>query len=153
MIMKTQKQRTAIAMACALVLGALPTAWANNEGAAKSDKHFAMMDTNGDGKISRAEHAAGAKKMFTECDANKDGIVTAAEMDASMKNKGEMAMKDDKTSAEKIKEIDTDNDGKLTATEHDAGVEKMFGKMDTDGDGSLSKAECDAGMKLMKRGT
>jgi hypothetical protein len=42
-----------------------------------------MMDTNGDGKISRAEHAAGAKQMFAQCDANRDGIVTAAEMDAA----------------------------------------------------------------------
>jgi hypothetical protein len=151
--MKTQKQRIGIAMACTLALCALPAAWAGNEHGAKSDKHFAMMDTNGDGKVTRAEHAAGAKKMFTECDANKDGIVTAAEMDAAMKNKGEMAMKDDKTSTEKIKEIDTDNDGKLTTAEHEAGTEKMFGKMDTDGDGSISKAECDAGMKLMKRGT
>jgi Ca2+-binding EF-hand superfamily protein len=111
------------------------------------------MDANGDGKVSRAEHAAGAKKMLAECDANKDGIVTAAEMDAAMKNSGEMAAPDDKSSAEKIKEIDQDGDGKLTTAEHDAGTAKMFGKMDTNGDGFLSKEECDAGMKLMKRGT
>ena len=150
--MNTRKQRTSVVVACTLALCALPAAFANHHDGDKSDQHFKLMDTNSDGKISRAEHAAGAKKMFAECDANKDGIVTAAEMDASMKKKGEMAAVDDKSSAEKIKEIDTDSDGKLTTAEHEAGVEKMFGKMDTNGDGFLSKEECDAGMKLMKKG-
>ncbi len=32
-----------------------------------------MMDTNGDGKITAAEHADGAKQMYTKMDADKDG--------------------------------------------------------------------------------
>ena len=55
--------------------------------------------------------------------------------------------------AEKIKEIDQNNDGKLTAAEHAAGTEKMFDKMDTNHDGFISKEECAEGMKLMKKGT
>ena len=42
-----------------------------NEGSA--DAVFQMMDTNGDGKISREEHAAGAKHMFDTMDADQDG--------------------------------------------------------------------------------
>ena len=145
--MKTGKKRTSIITACSLALCALPAAFAGPEG----DKHFKMMDTNGDGKITKAEHAAGAKGMFKQCDANQDGIVTAAEMDAAMTAKGEKLGPDDKTSAEKIQVIDQDGDGKLTLAEHDAGSEKMFAKMDKDRDGSLTKAECDEGQKMMKK--
>lgn len=110
------------------------------------------MDTNGDGKVSRAEHAAGAKMMFTECDANHDGIVTAAEMDTSAKAaKHDKHDKYEKTSAEKIKMIDQNGDGQLTAAEHETGADQMFAKADTDGDGSLSLEEVREGMKMKKK--
>ena len=141
------KKRKSMLLACGLVLGALPAVMAGPDG----DKHFKMMDANGDGKISRAEHAAGAKQMFTQCDVNRDGIVTAAEMDAAMALKGEKPGRNDKSSAEKIRVIDQNGDGKLSKAEHDAGTESMFAKMDKDGDGFLSKAECDEGMKMMKK--
>ena len=133
-------------VACSLAICALPGAYAGND----ADKHFKKMDANGDGKITRAEHAAGAKQMFAECDANKDGVVTAAEMDAATARHGKPD-KFDKTAAEKIAVIDQNGDGKLTTAEHEAGTEKMFGLMDTNGDGSLTKEECAAGMKRMKR--
>ncbi|MGH7944498.1 MAG: EF-hand domain-containing protein [Opitutaceae bacterium] len=116
-----------------------------------ADKHFKMMDANGDGKISRAEHAVSAKQMFTQTDANGDGIVTAAEMDAAMAAKGEKPGKDHKSSVEKIKVLDQNGDGRLTTAEHESGTEKMFGKMDKDADGSLSKEECEEGLKTMKK--
>lgn len=146
--MNTRNSHTSILVACTLALCLAPSAFAGKD----SDKHFKMMDANGDGKITRAEHATAAKKMFTECDANRDGIVTAAEMDASMKSQGQKPARDDKTSAEKIQVIDQNGDGQLTTAEHEAGSEKMFARMDTDGDGALSKTECDAAMKMMKKG-
>ena len=133
--------------ACGFALCLLPAAFAENH----ADKHFKMMDANGDGKISRAEHAAGAKQMFAQCDANRDGVVTAAEMDAAMAAKGEKPDKHDKSSAEKIKVIDQNGDGKLTIAEHDAGTESMFAKMDKNGDGFLSKEECNEGQKMLKK--
>ena len=144
--MNTVIKRTVV-VACGLAFVALPAGLAGPD----ADKHFKMMDTNGDGMISRAEHAAGAKKMFTECDANKDGIVTAAEMEAHSIAQGEKTTKNDKAIAEKIREIDQNGDGRLTTVEHEAGSEKMFAKMDTNGDGSLSKQECDEGMKKIKK--
>jgi Ca2+-binding EF-hand superfamily protein len=145
--MKTQGNRLRIALACSVAACALPAVSAGPDG----DKHFAMMDANGDGKITRAEHATAAKKMFAQCDANHDGIVTAAEMDAAMAAKGEKPGKGDKSSAEKIKVIDQDGDGRLTAAEHEAGSEQMFARMDKNSDGSLSKEECDEGQKMLKR--
>ena len=145
--MKTGTKRTSIIVACSLAICALPAAFAGPGG----DKHFKKMDTNADGKISRAEHAAGAKQMFTECDANRDGLVTATEMQTAIAAQGTKPGKHDKTAAQKIKEIDQNADGQLTVAEHEAGTEKMFGKMDKDGDGFLSKAECDAAEKKYKQ--
>ena len=128
----------------AMLLGALllvPAA------AMAGDDKAKLMDTNNDGVISSAEHAAGAKTMFTQMDANNDGKVTAAEMDAyhaaKMGGKGGDKMK--MTSAEKIKKIDTDGDGAISAAEHDAASAQMFTKMDADGDGNLTAAEMKAG--------
>jgi hypothetical protein len=49
----------------------------------------------------------------------------------------------------KIKMIDTDGDGTITAAEHEAGAKKMFEKMDKDHDGKLSAAEVQAGHDRM----
>jgi Ca2+-binding EF-hand superfamily protein len=139
---------------------------------------FKMMDTNNDGKISATEHGTGAKKMFEMMDANKDGKVTVEEMEAAQtammgKARGttSTAMGDktipetadkpvtekgpmDKTghmmsAADKIKVVDTDGDGVLSAQEHEAGARSMFEKMDTDKDGNLTKNEMTAGHNKM----
>ena len=121
--------------------------------AAKPDAEFAAMDTNKDGKVSAEEHAAASKKMFDMMDANKDGKVTAAEMTAAHQRvTGKKAKKSDMSATDKIKVIDTDGDGILTAEEHAAGSRAMFEKMDTDKDGFLSKDEIAAGhAQMMKK--
>ena len=118
--------------------------------AAKPDAGFAAMDTNKDGKVSAEEHAAASKKMFVMMDANKDGKVTAAEMTAAHQRvTGKKANKSDMSAADKIKVIDKDRDGILTAEEHAAGSRAMFEKMDTDKDGFLTKDEIEAGHAQM----
>jgi Ca2+-binding EF-hand superfamily protein len=127
---------------------------------------FQQMDTNGDGKISPEEHAAAAKKMFEMMDTNGDGKVTADEMTAAHeKMMGKAAGAKDKdakhegmkheelSAADKIKVVDTNGDGVLTAEEHAAGAKMMFDKMDTNHDGFLSKAELVAGHQKMMHKT
>ena len=104
------------------------------------------MDTNKDGKVSADEHVAAAKQMFDTMDANKDGNVTADEMEAAHERvTGRKATKSDMSAADKIKVIDTDGDGVLTAEEHARGSRAMFEKMDTDKDRFLTKDELAAG--------
>lgn len=49
-------------------------------------EHWKKLDTNGDGKLSKAEAQAGAPRLaerFEQLDANKDGFVTSEEMKAA----------------------------------------------------------------------
>jgi hypothetical protein len=56
------------------------------------------------------------------------------------------------SAADKIKAVDSNGDGALTAAEHEAGAKKMFAKMDSNKDGFLSKAELTEGhAKLMPK--
>ena len=138
--------------AIALVGGSLFATLAFGAGpkAAKPDAEFAAMDTNKDGKVSAEEHAAASKKMFDMMDANKDGKVTPAEMAAAHQRvTGQKAKKSDMSSVDKIKVIDTNGDGVLSAEEHAVGSRSMFEKMDRDKDGFLSKDEIVAGHAQM----
>jgi Ca2+-binding EF-hand superfamily protein len=132
-------------------LAASPAAFAG-KGGGGVDHQFSMMDADGDGKISAAEHAAGAKKMFETMDADKDGKVTAKEMEtAHQQVTGDQAKKSEMSAADKIKMIDTNGDGVISTDEHIAGGKKMFDMMDTNKDGFLTKAELTAGHKMMHK--
>ena len=147
------KTKTSFLLAGGLLLAALP-AFAND-----ADDKFKLMDTNGDGKVSREEHAAAAQAMFGKMDANSDGIVTADEMTAMHHEKKSSKLKfwqkkdkhDEMSSSEKISIIDTNGDGKISRAEHEAGSAKMFTKMDANDDGVLSKEECEAGEEMMHK--
>jgi Ca2+-binding EF-hand superfamily protein len=152
--MKNQLSKTvatALVAVCSITLAGTGV-WAGGASGG-SDHEFKMMDGNGDGKITAAEHDAAAAKMFEKMDADKDGKVTAAEMEAAHeKVTGSKPMKTDMRAADKIKMIDTNGDGVVTAAEHASGAKMMFEKMDTDKDGSLSKSECAEGHAKMLHG-
>jgi Ca2+-binding EF-hand superfamily protein len=117
-----------------------------------SDMMVKMMDANQDGKITSDEHAAGAKKMFERMDANKDGQVSETEMSdhhREMMSKHHGKGMKEMSSAEKIRTVDSNEDGLLTAQEHAVASKQMFGQMDKDQDGALTAAEIDAGHKKM----
>jgi hypothetical protein len=50
---------------------------------------MAAVDTDEDGRISRAEFAGGPSPMFDALDANSDGVVTGAEIDARLAERRE----------------------------------------------------------------
>ncbi len=80
---------------------------------------FQKLDTDGDGKPSRAEYNAG----FDVIDADKDGFITRKESGA--------------VSLAPFKLLDKGGDGKLFRTEYEAG----FDLFDHDGDGFISRDE------------
>jgi Ca2+-binding EF-hand superfamily protein len=115
-------------------------------------KHFSAMDANQDGKVSPSEHAAGAKAMFGKMDANRDDQVTAAEMRAAHHAvTGQAAKRGELAAADKIKAVDSDGDGVLTADEHAKASAAMFVKMDTNVNGLLSRDEMAAGHAAMMK--
>ena len=77
--------RVAIRCFVAGVAAVLALSGAAIAGDMSSAEKIKKMDTNGDGKLSAAEHAASSREMFMKMDTNKNGNVTVAEMDASHK--------------------------------------------------------------------
>ncbi|GAB3386145.1 HvfA family oxazolone/thioamide-modified RiPP metallophore [Lysobacter fragariae] len=79
-------------------------------------KAISMMDTDKDGKVSRAECTAHHDAMFTKADTNGDGYITSDEADAMMKSMhegkcgGDKAKGEGKCGADKPK---TDDKGKM----------------------------------------
>lgn len=78
--------RVAIRCLAAAIAAAVSLSGAALANEMNSAEKIKKMDTNGDGRLSAAEHEAGAREMFMKMDTNKDGSVTAAEMDASHKS-------------------------------------------------------------------
>lgn len=111
-----------------------------------------LMDLDRDGKLSAAEHAAGTKRMFGRMDLDGNGTVTVAEMDKTpITLPGVKPDPDAPSSAEKIKVIDTNKDGSLSAEEHVQGSAAMFVRMDRDKDGFLTPAELERGRSLLRK--
>lgn len=71
-------KKITVTLACLIALGTASVAFAN--GGFGPGKHFAKIDTNADGKVTKAEHAKAAEARFTLMDANKDGVLTMDEL-------------------------------------------------------------------------
>lgn len=65
-------------------------------------------------------------------------LTTLAFANASSANIGH------KSADDKMKMMDTDGDGRISASEHSDGAALMFSKMDTNGDGNVTASEMDA---------
>jgi Ca2+-binding EF-hand superfamily protein len=115
----------------------------------KSDApHGMRADTDGDGRVSRAEAtASGAERSgdwFDKLDLNKDGYVTQDEMkqarDTRHRNHGDMKEKMEA----RFKEADANGDGQLSLDEVQAKMPRLadrFTTLDSDKNGLLSKDE------------
>jgi Ca2+-binding EF-hand superfamily protein len=139
-------------------------------------KHFAMLDTNKDGFLTKAElqQAHGAMHsrghagmegdpgaMFDRLDANHDGSITRDEFNAAhqamaqrMGNGGDMAMHQGGMRGHMAERMfgtaDANNDGKVSLQEATAVAAAHFDRADTNHDGTLSADEMRAAHQAMR---
>lgn len=180
MISKTLRPvAPALASVLALVL-ATGAVSAQDAGAAPAKRPAPLMqlDTDGDGRITRAEFDAPRIERLKAMDPDQDGFVTLDEMKADAVAR---ATKRAEAMAERrFKRLDTDGDGKISAAEammagpegrpgpkgmkrqggrmgphgghggHDSSG--IFDRLDADKDGVLSAEELEAARKHMERG-
>ena len=114
-------------------------------------------DTDGDGKISLEEFKFKDKGILKKMDADGDGTVTASELaesQAAMEARVQEGVtrrmnRMKKLTEEKFAEMDSNDDGSVTADELKA---HAFSQMDKDNDGFLSRKELRHGMRKNVRG-
>jgi hypothetical protein len=121
----------------------------------RSDKLFARLDANHDGKIDQADHAVREKTRFDRVDANHDGQVSYAEFTAmhgrrddaraerSPRGVNHMALR--RAGAGRlIRLADADRDGAITQAEFHAAALTRFDQLDADKNGTVTPDEAKA---------
>jgi Ca2+-binding EF-hand superfamily protein len=110
---------------------------------------FKRMDSDGNGKVSAAEHAAFAETMFKQSDTNYDGQVSVAECNAAQAAHGKKIKQN--AAATHVRLVDTDGSGQISAAENEAFAKSAFARADKNGDGSLSEDEVEDAHKAMEK--
>jgi Ca2+-binding EF-hand superfamily protein len=100
---------------------------------------LARVDTDKDGKISKAEFDAESATLFQRLDKNSDGKIASDEVPTH-----HWGGKDGGKGGGMLGRMDTDKDGKITKAEFTVAEDKMFQKLDTNGDGVITADEMQA---------
>ena len=187
--MKTLFNRTNVVISTiALVIGVSGMAAAqgdckgggNGEHKGHGAHMFERLDTNKDGKITRAESKKLADERFTSMDTNKDGAIVEAEIKAAHEKmraewqKKQSANKSGDKSADEpsrkgpghgahhghhkgpgpggfFAKLDTNKDGKVTRAEADVAETTRFNKFDKNADGAVTREEAQSAHEDMKK--
>lgn len=111
---------------------------------AMKKQKFAKMDADASGDVTLAELQAFSGAKFLMVDTDNDGSVSFAEFQAHKSaHAGKAKNKHGKMKA-KFAKMDTNQDGVMSGSEHDAAHLVPFVTRDLNGDGTLSAAECEA---------
>ena len=138
---------------CAVGIAALLAGTAYAGDPPKSDApHGMKADTDGDGRISRAEATSkGAERSgawFDKLDTNKDGYVTQEEMKQARDTRHQMHGDMKEKMEARFKEADINGDGQLSLDEVQSKMPRVadrFTTLDKDKNGTLSKDELNQG--------
>jgi len=131
---------------------------------------YSKMDTDGDGSVSEEEFVATrpedvteemASKLYSSFDSDSSGSVTESEFETAMNSapppppSAATGSSDSSTESESFSELDTNQDGVVSAEELAAArpedvteemAANLFKSLDTDGSGGLTEAEYTAAM-------
>ncbi len=98
---------------------------------------FAVVDTNGDGAVTKAEAHLLSDRIFAQIDASHRGAFTEADVTALRTRLGG----DPRDAAEAHKvfiQMDANRDGKITTREWTARVDVEFARLDANRDGAIT---------------
>lgn len=131
---------TGVPLSAALAQTDLPSITQNRSTLdSKLDQQFKAMDSNQDGRVSKAEFDAYWKHQVELSDTNHDGKISQAEARAAAKrmNGGKLPRKN----RFDLRWNSVSHHGMLDEQQAIAVHERLFQKADADGDGKLSEAE------------
>jgi len=100
---------------------------------------FDGVDTNKDGKISKAEFVAARSARFDKIDRNHDGKISRADFPQGANYEAQLRRVDAQIAA-----ADANKDGSVSREELAHAQTPFFDKVDTNHDGFVSKAEAEA---------
>jgi Ca2+-binding EF-hand superfamily protein len=132
--MKVNAAIAAVAIATVVIVST-HLASANEPFLPRSERSFARLDADSDGKVTVNEWKPKAVKRFLRLDDDQDGTVTSAEIDTWLKRGI------DRRKERMLGRLDQNKDGNVTRDEVDAYIDALFNGADGDKDGGLTLAE------------
>lgn len=107
---------------------------------------LALYDTNGDGKVDRAEFDAARAEQFARIDANGDGRLDSDEYLAEYEDRLDRRIAtlgdgSDRQTRVRFGALDTDKDGRMTWEEYMVSGRRIFDRVDRNGDGIVDQAD------------
>jgi len=143
-----------LVIAFTLLLGGWAVAKTMPKGGEMLAERFEGIDTDKDGKISKSEYIAHCEKNFQMLDTNGDGFLTREEAAQNlMQLMSEAKQKAIEKAQMHFDKIDTNNDGKISLDEWKSAhpnspmAEEWFAAADANGDGFLTEGEMQGTMK------
>lgn len=107
---------------------------------------LALYDTDGDGKVSRAEYDEDRAAQFARSDRNHDGELDREEYAAEYRARidaraAELDKREDRQAHVRFGVLDTDKDRKMTFVEYQASGKRLFDTADRNRDGVIDAAD------------
>jgi len=111
---------------------------------------FAKLDADQNGSISQDEAKGPLAKHFDRIDQNGDGSISKEEHAEVAKKMRERHNKKKQERGERLKEMDTNGNGTISKDEAGERLAERFDEIDSDGDGELTKEEMRAAAMKMR---